>query len=486
MRVNVFMFLSLFFSVTSALASTLLRQWAREYLQYSRPSAAPHKRGRVRAYLFDGLSQSQIRRLSYAVPVLFHLAVFLFFYALSEWLYSVNVPVGAKARHCLVALLAIYFGLSVLPLIVRNTPYQTALTIPLQACVSLIRALYLGLYQYVRCSSGVHEGQEGSGVFESANINRDRVLIEDIKSKASNPDRSAMHWLLNEIDEDNMDNFLSGLPGYLRSPLTDTKVVVEGLIEDGLPERIREHITTCVTSAKLSQEESMSRAVACINSLRLISKTAANTAIQRPGLGNDIQAIMECLEPLCYNPFTSLRALCIRGLVIREFPIPPPPLRAESEGADVTDSDEEGARARMLFVNRDAIPQVSLIRLPVVVTLTESQIEPARNSASVLKNQKRTPKRSRTTNAFASTSATGSGSKATKKGTRAPPKKKAVLENIRIPDDEVLSYEQKKDLSEAIRTLDEQKLARVNEIIYEGLPETRDVRFLSPQVIFYP
>ena len=114
--------------MTSALASTLIQQWAREYLHYSQPSAPPHKRGRVRAYLFNGLSRFQMRRLTYGVPVLLHLAVFLFFYAISEWLHSINVPVGTTARCCLVALLAVYMALSVLPLIVRNSPYQTALT----------------------------------------------------------------------------------------------------------------------------------------------------------------------------------------------------------------------------------------------------------------------------------------------------------------------------------------------------------------------
>ncbi|KAI0276691.1 hypothetical protein BGY98DRAFT_877575, partial [Russula aff. rugulosa BPL654] len=113
-RVNIFLFLSLFFSVTSALASTLIQQWAREYLHYSQPSAPPHKRGRVRAYLFNGLSRFQMRRLTYGVPVLLHLAVFLFFYAISEWLHSINVPVGTTARYCLVALLAVYMALSVL------------------------------------------------------------------------------------------------------------------------------------------------------------------------------------------------------------------------------------------------------------------------------------------------------------------------------------------------------------------------------------
>ena len=34
-----------------------------------------------------------------------------------------------------------------------------------------------------------------------------------------------MHWLLQTLDKDDMDTFLSGLPGYLHSPLTDEKLV---------------------------------------------------------------------------------------------------------------------------------------------------------------------------------------------------------------------------------------------------------------------
>jgi hypothetical protein len=324
------MVLSLFFSVTSALVSTLIQQWAREYLQYTQPSAAPHKRGRMRAYLHDGLIQFQMKRLTYGVPVLLHLSVFLFFYAISEWLYSINVPVGATARYSLVALFAVYMALSVLPLIVQNAPYQTALTTPLRACVSLIQISYIGLRQLVLRSSRVYEGrQKGSGLFKSVHVDRAQALMKEIKKRASELDRSAMHWLLQELDEDDMDNFLTGLPGYIHSPLTDKSLVVEGLIEDGLPGRISEHITTCL-SLDLSPEESMSRASVCINSLRLISETASIVAVRRPGLENkDIHAIMEYLEPLCYNSSTALRASCIRGLVIREFLIPLADLDAE-------------------------------------------------------------------------------------------------------------------------------------------------------------
>jgi len=159
--------------------------------------------------------------------------------------------------------------------------------------------------------------------------------MKEINKRASELDRSAMHWLLQELDEDDMDTFLSGLHGYLHSPLTtDKKLVVEGLMKDGVPGRIREHITTCWGSVELSHEESMSRASACIHSSRLISETAeiaTNTAVRRYRLENDdTQAIMEYLETFWYyESLTALHASCIRSLVIWEFLIPLADLDAE-------------------------------------------------------------------------------------------------------------------------------------------------------------
>jgi hypothetical protein len=38
--------------------------------------------------------------------------------------------------------------------------------------------------------------------------------MREIQKRASELDRSAMHWLLQELDEDDMDTFLSGtFPG---------------------------------------------------------------------------------------------------------------------------------------------------------------------------------------------------------------------------------------------------------------------------------
>ncbi len=48
-----------------------------------------------------------------------------------------------------------------------------------------------------------------------------------------------------------------------------------------------------------------------------------------------------------------------------------------------------------------------------------------------------------------------------------------------VTDDDVLTFEQKKDLSDTISKLDGTKLERVIQIIHEGVPEIRDVRTLQ-------
>lgn len=159
-----------------------------------------------------------------------------------------------------------------------------------------------------------------------------------------------------------------------------------------------------------------------------------------------------------------------------------PPLRAESEdeeGDDDSESDDERTRASMSFAK---LCFILLIRFPVTIAAMESQIETMRNSISALKHQKeKKTKKTKKKDASASTAATAS--KAAKKETKAATKKKSAPKKTQIPDDDVLSFEQKKDLSEAIQTLDGQKLERVIQIIHEGVPEIRDVRSPSPSVV---
>ncbi len=73
--------------------------------------------------------------------------------------------------------------------------------------------------------------------------------------------------------------------------------------------------------------------------------------------------------------------------------------------------------------------------------------------------------------------ATASSSKAAPKQPKSQPSKKNKKP---IADDDVLTFEQKKDLSDSIAKLDGTKLEKVIQIIHEGVPEIRDVRFSPP------
>lgn len=57
---------------------------------------------------------------------------------------------------------------------------------------------------------------------------------------------------------------------------------------------------------------------------------------------------------------------------------------------------------------------------------------------------------------------------------------------VQLPDDDVRSFEQKKDLRNAIQTLEQQKLERLIQIIHEGVPEIRDVRSFSHKSFHTP
>lgn len=155
-----------------------------------------------------------------------------------------------------------------------------------------------------------------------------------------------------------------------------------------------------------------------------------------------------------------------------------PPLRAESEdeSADDSEDDDERTRARKFSIVPGLLPSNTLI---VAIAAMETQIETMRNSISALKNQKeKKSKKTKKKDPSASAPVTSS-SKTAKKEAKAAPKKKGAAKKAQIPDDDVLSFEQKKDLSEAIQTLDGQKLERVIQIIHEGVPEIRDVSVVT-------
>ncbi|KAF8446270.1 hypothetical protein L210DRAFT_3619972 [Boletus edulis BED1] len=134
-----------------------------------------------------------------------------------------------------------------------------------------------------------------------------------------------------------------------------------------------------------------------------------------------------------------------------------PPLREASEEEDEEDEDEsEEERNRR-------------------IATMEAQIESMRGNLLALKSQpqkekKKKKKESKPAAASTSKSAASRNAKVANAGNGAV-KRKAKKQ---IADDDTLSFDQKKDLSEAITQLEGPKLERVIQIIHEGVPEIRD------------
>ncbi|KAG5648164.1 hypothetical protein DXG03_006118 [Asterophora parasitica] len=137
-----------------------------------------------------------------------------------------------------------------------------------------------------------------------------------------------------------------------------------------------------------------------------------------------------------------------------------PPLREVSEDDDEEDEEEDSDSERL--------------RVTGAIAVMESQIEAMRGNLAALKNnklpkekkkkeKKEKPPVASSSKAAATSSKPVKSSSASQKKTKKP-----------VTDNDVLTFEQKKDLSESIAALDEAKLEKVIQIIHEGVPEIRD------------
>jgi hypothetical protein len=104
--------------------------------------------------------------------------------------------------------------------------------------------------------------------------------------------------------------------------------------------------------------------------------------------------------------------------------------------------------------------------------MMESQIETMRGSIAALKGAK-PAKEKKKKDKRDKAALHASGSKSTGKHPKQSSGKKKSKKPV--ADDDVLTFEQKKDLSESIGSLDGAKLEKVIQIIHEGVPEIRDV-----------
>ncbi|KAI0258379.1 hypothetical protein BC834DRAFT_911664 [Gloeopeniophorella convolvens] len=127
--VNILWFTSLCLSLTCALVATLVQQWARRYLQLAHGRYEdPGIRSIIRGFLHDGVSRFQVSKALEVMPLLLHIAVFLFFIGLIGFALPIHRGVGFTILAVVLCIALVYMAITALPLMYLNSPYQTPLT----------------------------------------------------------------------------------------------------------------------------------------------------------------------------------------------------------------------------------------------------------------------------------------------------------------------------------------------------------------------
>jgi hypothetical protein len=329
--VNVLWALSLIFSLTCALSAILVQQWIQEYLSCSRCHTDPSTRARIRAYLFDGLSEHRLDQVINAIPSLLHLSLLLFGAGLITCFFSLNDIVAYTALGVYSIIGAVYILLTIAPLIDLSSPFKTPISNLLWRTLQLIQLTVL--YATRSLTSCIHL----DGIFfrfrlpELINACRERyhggivrAIEQDLESTHSNSDVHALSWAISSVQtDDELESFISSIPQFLESERHNyPRYTIGQLLEDSdlrLGLSIGRLLKTCASSScTLDLYVRKRRAITCARTTWYITEKfadtntlywdtlfGAETAESLKTLGND------------FDPTTALIARCSAALAAR-------------------------------------------------------------------------------------------------------------------------------------------------------------------------
>ena len=207
---NVLWFISLGLSLTCALFATLLEQWARDFLHRADMRSAPATRARMFSYLYYGLKRFNLHTVVEIIPLLLHMSLLLFFGGLVAFLSRINIIVTGVAVAILIIVLAMYFLLTVLPLLALDCPYRTPLSRLLWNVVqALLRSQPNNKHDQQPASSGELPTMV-EAIFHAAT---------EFSNERKERDISALIWTTKSLANDvELEPFLEAIPEVLWGP----------------------------------------------------------------------------------------------------------------------------------------------------------------------------------------------------------------------------------------------------------------------------
>ncbi|KAH9074281.1 hypothetical protein EDB83DRAFT_1951239 [Lactarius deliciosus] len=125
-RTTVLWFLTLGLNITCAISAIL---WWQRYTNPLGQSGEPHRRARVRAYLFSGVGHVDMEHTVEAIWVLLHASVLFFFIGLLDFLLRTNKTVACVFLTYIVLLALVYIATMLLPRFFSNSHYTPSATV---------------------------------------------------------------------------------------------------------------------------------------------------------------------------------------------------------------------------------------------------------------------------------------------------------------------------------------------------------------------
>ena len=257
-----------------------MQQWARRYLQLAQAQTTLYKRARTRAYLFEGVQTFRLSQAVEAVPALLHVAVFLFFVGLVDFLFSINASVAHAVLGAICLCGCTYILLTFLSNVRPNCPYRTPFSRDsLKYLLVLPTApVLLGLY----CLRCVLHSDRSERLLTRLSFFMQSLLWtmhEATRALQADIDRKALQWAIATVDDDDdIETLIEGIPGFLTSGTSRSGLsIIEDLLQPQQPTPLGHHINRLIQSCtpegyhRASETVRRRRALICLNTTRFLT-----------------------------------------------------------------------------------------------------------------------------------------------------------------------------------------------------------------------
>ncbi|TFY50821.1 hypothetical protein EVG20_g11311, partial [Dentipellis fragilis] len=170
--VNRLWFISLAFSLATALISVLVKQWLQYYV--SPISGTSQEKAHIRHFRYSGLEKWHVSEIVGFLPIFMHIALLLFFIGLVLFLVPLDTVTAGMTGVLAAALYMIYLGANALPVAYVECSYKT----PISELISRMKQL---LYSFAKSKTDFQSQRE----LESATV----------KKKEKDLDMESLAWL---------------------------------------------------------------------------------------------------------------------------------------------------------------------------------------------------------------------------------------------------------------------------------------------------